>query len=156
MSWLIRAERLLRPLIQLRHRLARGMTLGVRGVVLDGEGRVLLLEHTYVRGWHLPGGGVEKGETATEALERELIEEAGVRMAGPPVLLSVHNNDALFPGDHVLVYRIDRWEACDATSRGEIKAVAWFDPLNPPEDVTQGTRRRIEEAIAGRSVEGRW
>jgi ADP-ribose pyrophosphatase YjhB (NUDIX family) len=38
------------------------MTLGVRGVATDGEGRVLLVKHTYViAGWWLPGGGVEQG-----------------------------------------------------------------------------------------------
>lgn len=156
MSWLIRVERVLRPLIQLRHRLARGMTLGVRGVVVDQDGRVLLIEHTYLRGWHLPGGGVERRETALEALERELVEEAGVRVTGPPILLSVHNNDAVFPGDHVLVYRIDQWEPCRATSRGEIKAIAWFHPGALPEEAAKGARRRIAEALAGAEPEGRW
>ena len=42
------------------------MTLGVRGVVLDGEDRVFLVKHSYVAGWHLPGGGVEVGETFLE------------------------------------------------------------------------------------------
>ena len=44
------------------------MTLGVRAVVLDGENRVFLVKHCYVSGWHLPGGGVEVGESFLDAL----------------------------------------------------------------------------------------
>jgi 8-oxo-dGTP pyrophosphatase MutT (NUDIX family) len=156
MAWLVHAERLLRPLIQGFHRWRRGMTLGVRGLVFDSEGRVLLIEHTYVEGWHLPGGGVERGETSADALAREMEEEAGVRLTGPARLLSVHNNDAAFPGDHVLVYRVTDWVACPATSRGEVRRAEWFSPDALPEAVTRGTRARIAEAAQDLSADGLW
>src|SRR3974390_2056559 len=54
-------EPALRRLFHLYWRFARGMTLGVRAVVLDGENRVFLVKHSYVSGWHLPGGGVHAG-----------------------------------------------------------------------------------------------
>src|SRR6266568_1287488 len=64
----------LRRALHLYWRFARGLTIGVRGVVLDGSGRVFLVKHSYVEGWHFPGGGVEPGETLRDALEREIVE----------------------------------------------------------------------------------
>src|SRR3981189_3663260 len=79
-------EPALRRVLHLYWRFARGMTLGVRGVVLDRETRVFLVKHSYVSGWHLPGGGVEVGETFRDALQRELAEEAGIELSGEPAL----------------------------------------------------------------------
>ena len=123
------------------------MTLGVRGLVLDSDGKVLLVEHTYVHGWHLPGGGVERGETCETAMRRELEEEAGVRADGPLKLVMIDNDEARFRGDHVLVYRIDRWSPCLSDSVGEISQVGWFDPKALPEHTTHNTRRRVAAAL---------
>jgi 8-oxo-dGTP pyrophosphatase MutT (NUDIX family) len=149
MSLRTRFEPLIRPFFQLYARTRRGMTLGVRGMVLDAEGRVLLVRHTYVKGWHMPGGGVERGEAAEVALARELVEEAGVRLTAPPILISVHNAHARFKGDHILFYRVDAWEPCAATSRGEIAEIGWFAPDDLPAGATAGTRGRVAEALGG-------
>lgn len=156
MSWRRTVEPFLRPFVYGWFKLARGLTLGVRGVVTDAEGRVLLIEHTYVHGWYLPGGGVEKGETAITALERELVEEAGVRLTGPPRLLSLHSNHAHHPNDHVLVYRCPDWEPCPATSRGEVSQVGWFAIDALPEGLKPGHRRRVEEALLGHPPQDLW
>jgi len=133
------------------------MTLGVRGIVVDAEGRVLLVRHTYTPGWHFPGGGVEKGETAVLSMQRELKEEAGIEAApGAIRLLSVHANHSFFPNDLVLVYRIDAWTQGAATSQGEIAEVRFVDPLMPPEDVSPGTRRRLDEIFAGADTSEHW
>lgn len=133
------------------------MTLGVRGIVVDAEGRVLLVRHTYTPGWHLPGGGVEKGETALLSMQRELLEEAGiVAEPGAVRLVSVHANHSFFPNDHVLVYRIDDWTQRQPTSQGEIAEIRFVDPLGPPEGTSPATRRRLDEMFAGADTSEFW
>jgi ADP-ribose pyrophosphatase YjhB (NUDIX family) len=127
--------------------LRRSVTLGVRAVVLDGEGRVLLVEHTYLHGWHLPGGGVERGENAEQAVERELREEGGVRLTAAPRLIGIETDHVAFPGDHVLLYRAQSWEACPSDSEGEILRTGWFSPAELPAGVTPKTVRRIAAAL---------
>jgi len=125
------------------------MTLGVRGIVTDDRGHVLLLRHTYTPGWHFPGGGVEKGETAALALKRELLEEAGIVACEEAMeLVSIHANHAFFPNDHVLVYRVSDWTQGQATSRGEIAEIGFFDPRTPPEGTSKGTARRLAELFS--------
>ena len=85
-------EPALRRLFHVYWRFARGLTVGVRGVVLDAEGRVFLIKHSYVSGWHLPGGGVETGETLHEALKRELIEEGRIELTGEAALFGIYLN----------------------------------------------------------------
>jgi 8-oxo-dGTP pyrophosphatase MutT (NUDIX family) len=131
------------------------MTLGVRGLVLDAEGQVLLIHHTYMVGWYMPGGGVEKGETCELALERELLEEAGVQINSRPRLISMHANLG-FPGDHVLIYRVEDFTQTEPTQKGEIEQIGWFHPDALPDGITPATRRRIEEALAGKEPHLHW
>lgn len=156
MSLKRRLYRLLLPAYRFAMRRLRGLTLGARAAVFDGEGRVLLIEHSYTPGWHLPGGGVERGESVELALIRELEEEAGIVPDGRPLLVSMHDNARSFPGDHVLLYRIDRWTAVPATSRGEILRREWFDPRALPDTVTAGTRRRLAEMLDGEAPDLFW
>src|ERR1700686_5693432 len=100
-----RFEPALRRIFHLYWRLARGMTLGVRAVVLDSANRVFLVKHSYVSGWHLPGGGVEAGETFRDALQRELAEEGRIELTGEPGLHGAFFNSHVSRQDHVVVYR---------------------------------------------------
>ena len=125
------------------------MTLGVRGLVVNEAGAVLLIQHTYMPGWYLPGGGVERGETCEESVIRELHEEAGILVEGRPVLLSMHSNDLRFSGDHVLIYRVERFTQTKPTQKGEILDMGWFALDALPADITPSTRKRIQEALEG-------
>ena len=73
-------------------------------MVIDGEGRVFLVKHSYVAGWHLPGGGVETGETFLKALTRELAEEGNIVLTAPPVLHGIFFNGRASRRDHVALY----------------------------------------------------
>ncbi len=148
-DWKRLVEPYTRPFFFARSRLTRGKTLGVRGLVTDAAGKVLLIEHTYIPGWWLPGGGVDAGETAPDAVARELREEAGINPLEPPRLLSVHSNEVFFPGDHVLLFRVEAWERCEMTSHGEIKNVGFFAIDDLPADIDGGSLRRIHEALLG-------
>ncbi len=151
-----RIEPFARPFLHAYARIARGLTLGVRGLVTDAEGRVLLVKHTYMPDWYMPGGGVEWGETVEHALKRELIEEAGVRMTARPVLASMHSNHRGHPGDHVLIYRVTAWEACAPSQQGEIEAIEWFAADALPHDLSPATRRRLKELLDGADVGLDW
>ncbi len=143
-------------LFQLFWRLQRPLTLGVRGVVTNADGDVLLVRHTYTPGWHFPGGGVEKRETAQIALHRELKEEAEITANGAMDLVSVHSNHSAFPNDHVLLFRVREWTQGAFRPSREIAEIAFFDPLDPPNGVTGGTRRRLNEVFSNAPLSAYW
>lgn len=156
MSWRARIEPFTRPLFFMVSRLQRGMTLGVRAVAVDAQGRVMLVKHTYLHGWWLPGGGVDRGEQTGEAAARELFEETGLKATAPGRLVSVHSNERFFPGDHVVVYRFDAFEPGELTHHGEIAETGWFDPHALPDDAHRSTRARMSEMFDGAPVDARW
>lgn len=156
MSWRTRIEPFTRPLFFAFSRATRGMTLGVRVVATDAEGRVLLVKHTYLAGWWLPGGGVDRGETTQDAAVRELREETGLTASVPARLISVHSNERFFRGDHVLVYGVDAYEVGERTSHGEIAEIGWFSPQALPEDAHRSTRERLAEIFGARTASHQW
>jgi ADP-ribose pyrophosphatase YjhB (NUDIX family) len=150
-------EPALRRVFHLYWRFARGMTLGVRAVVLDGDNRVFLVKHSYVTGWHLPGGGVEVGETFRDALRRELAEEGRIELSGEPVLHGLFFNSHVSRRDHVAVYLIRhfRQDRLPEPNR-EIVACGFFAAGALPADTTEGTRLRISEVLEGRAPIATW
>ena len=150
-------EPALRRIFHLYWRFSRGMTLGVRGLVLDSDGRVFLIKHSYVSGWHLPGGGVEPGETVLQALERELREEGNIELVGSPRFHGLYFNGHVSDRDHVALFIVRAFrQSAPPQPNHEIIAHGFFAPDALPEGTSSATRARIAEALSGAPAEDRW
>ncbi|MGX4773467.1 NUDIX domain-containing protein [Bradyrhizobium guangdongense] len=150
-------EPLLRRIFHAYFLLVRGMTLGVRAVVLDADNRVFLVKHSYVSGWYLPGGGVDHGETMEQAMRRELKEEGDIELTGDAVLHGIFFNNHVSRRDHVAVYvvRHFRQDRLPEPNR-EIIECGFFDTAALPAGATPGTRLRIAEVLDGKPPIATW
>lgn len=152
------------PAIRLAHllriawqRLVRPVTLGTRMIVLrqpdtsttenapGAAPAVLLVQHSYVPGWHLPGGGVHRREPLPAAAIREVAEETGLTITGPVRLLGIYARFCHGASDHVATYCTEHWQGTLHADGLEIRAAAFFPLDAMPEGTTPATRRRIAE-----------
>ncbi|RGP41819.1 8-oxo-dGTP diphosphatase [Altererythrobacter insulae] len=149
--------RLRTKVLHLYFRLSRGLTLGVRAVVRSENGKFLLVRHTYLPGWHFPGGGIERSETAAEALARELRQETGLELHSNPKLHGIFFNRAVGDHDHVLVYLCDTKGSSPANySSLEIAEIRFFGLDELPPDIDAGTSQRINEIVRDAKMKSDW
>jgi len=139
----------IKPFLHRYWLVSRGMTLGVRCATFDAQGRVFLVRHTYVPGWHLPGGGVDVGETIFEAVEKELREEGNIHLMAAPDLFGFYYNARIYRRDHVALFIAREWSQPSLPEpNAEIAEHGWFAPQELPRGTGDATRRRLQE-IAG-------
>lgn len=164
MGWSVRlpggVQRLVPRLIHGSARFVRPLTMGVRAVVeRGGEAgpEVFLVRHSYVAGWHLPGGAVEVGETAGEAVAREVREECAVEVQGRPELFGLYFNRVASRRDHVAVYRVRDFRVLSPRAADwEILEAGFFPRARLPEGTTAATRARLAEMFDGRAPAADW
>lgn len=137
------------PLKVLYGRLFRPVTFGVRAIPIAPDGRLLLLRHTYVRGWYFPGGGLSSGETIEQGAIRELHEEVGLRPCGPLSLITVQTFFLQGRSDHVVLFSVPVSGEPPQIDGNEIAEARYFSPDNLPElpPVTQSELAAFQRRV---------
>jgi len=150
--------RLAYPLARFYWRLRAPVKIGVRVVVLDENGRVLLVRHAYgSEGWAFPGGGPGRHEPLADTAVREVREETGIDCRVER-LLGVYDSFVEGKSDHVALF-VCRAAASQqpAATSAEIVAADFFAQDALPAEASSGTRRRLAELAQGRTgVWGVW
>lgn len=129
-------------------------TVGARALVVNND-QVLLIKHTYQRGWYTIGGAVEKSESMRDAIFRELLEEVGLTPLEEPELFGVYHSNSEKRDDYVAFYIVKKFEMKEVTS-SEIHEKQWFSLHDLPLDTTPATKRRIEEFLGQRQKADTW
>jgi 8-oxo-dGTP pyrophosphatase MutT (NUDIX family) len=124
------------------------VTFGVRTIIEDREGRIVLIRDSYASGWFFPGGGVDRHELPEVAAVREAREEAGLISSAPPEFFGLYVQKVGWVSNVVAVYRL-RDAEIEFRKSFEVRECQWADPKAPPPGTTAGTLRRLAE-LAGR------
>ena len=69
--------------------------------------KVLLVKHTYISGWHLPGGGLGAGESAEACIAREIQEETGLELGNSAELIGVSQPKCNQARSRCVIYCLD-------------------------------------------------
>lgn len=146
MKWLLT---LAYHLNRVRCFLLRPLSIGVK-LILIQDGQIVLVKHSYQSGWHIPGGGVKRGETLEQAVRREAREELGATLTDLR-LQGIYTHFGEYKSDHLATFVS---EAFTLTGRGdaEIERVEFFPVQNLPKGLSRASRRRVEEYLQGQPV----
>lgn len=155
MRFLVRLYPFARIFMRVYWRFSRPLTAGARVLVIDEKNRVLLVRHTYMPGWYLPGGGVEGGETMRAAAARELWEEVGVTPTGDLSFFGLYANFAEHRSDHVSLFVLRDFDIQPRPNR-EIAEFDFFEMDALPMETSKATRVRIQEVMEGRPPTEYW
>jgi len=135
-------------------RIFKPRLVGVK-IMFVRDGQVLLVRHTYEKGWHLPGGGVKRGEMLETAVYREADEELGATIRDI-TLLGVYSNVAEYKNDYIITV-VSHDFTIGQPKDDEIAAYAFYPFDDLPPDAVAGTRHRVAEYQANQQPQiGAW
>lgn len=126
------------------HALSPTYTAGAVAII-EHEGRVLALRQLHRKGWSLPGGLIEAGEQAADAVVREVLEETGIRI-NPGHAMATYFVPEIRHID--VIFRIECDTKPEVVVASEALAADWFalDELPQPDKSTQRIQRAVELA----------
>jgi ADP-ribose pyrophosphatase YjhB (NUDIX family) len=125
---------------------------GVRTLVFDADGRLLLERQKLFGSWALPHGCVDVGESALAAAIRETEEEVGVRILRAE-LFGIYTDpkySVTYPnGDEVQTFTIaflaHEWEGTPRPDGDEVLEVGFFSLDRLPDPIYEIHRETIED-----------
>lgn len=122
----------------------RPHSVSVAGVIVDDRGRALLVQRRDNGHWEPPGGVLESGETIPDALQREVLEETGIKIALPATLTGVYKNMTL-----LIIAMVFRCEAIDGdlTTGDETRALRWATRDEVADLVDEAYAIRVLDAL---------
>ena len=129
-------------------RLGTRESVAVSQAVILSEQRVLLAVRRDLRGWELPGGHVQAGESSKDALIREVYEETGHDVA-----IERHVGDYVRTGFRPHTASVFSCRVTGGALRPSIETpvVRWFDLDELPETLFPWFREPLADALAGRA-----
>lgn len=122
----------------------RPHSVSVAGVIVDDCGRALLIQRRDNGQWEPPGGVLESGETVPDALQREVLEETGIKIALPATLTGIYKNMS-----RLIVSMVFRCEAIDGspTTGAETRALRWATREEVAELADEAYAIRVLDAL---------
>ena len=100
---------------------------------------------------------MRSGRASQEALRRELREEAGVELTGPPALHGIFFNSNASRRDHVVVYIVRAFSVVEPKQPDvEIAGATFFLLAELPADTAPSTRARLREIVTGERAAATW
>jgi ADP-ribose pyrophosphatase YjhB (NUDIX family) len=130
--------------VKLVRALQKKFTVSVGAVIFNDENKVLLLEHVLrpASGWGIPGGFIEANEQPADALQRELIEEVGLKIK------DIEFFRIRTFGHHIEILFSARSNDVGEVKSFEIKALDWFELDNLPAEMSHIQKQIIKDVLS--------